>query len=93
MDWISHRAMWPFFPLLFFLVLSACSSQSLTLVHPQSGATVKCAATGSGIMAGWVEGLMEECAQGYEKQGYVPVNKLTPQQRADLERRGLLPQE
>ena len=93
MVWVSRRTIGLFFPLLFFLGLSACSSQSLTLVHPQSGATVKCAATGSGIVAGWVEGLMEECAQGYKKQGYLPVSELTPQQRADLERRGLLPPE
>lgn len=60
----------------------------LSLVHPQTGATVKCA--GAGIMAGYVDGLMEECSQGYERQGYMPMNKPSPQQRTDLERRGLL---
>jgi hypothetical protein len=34
---------------------------------------------------------VEECLRSYERQGYVPVEKLTPEQRADLERRGVLP--
>lgn len=42
-------------------------------------------------MAGSAEGFVEGCIKGYEGQGYVPVEKLTPDQRADLERRGLLP--
>lgn len=70
------------------LGLQACASKSVALIHPQSGATAKCGAAGVGIMA---EGFVEGCIKGYEGQGYVPVEKLTPDQRADLERRGLLP--
>lgn len=42
-------------------------------------------------MAAGVGGFVEECLKTYGGQGYVPVEKLTPEQRADLERRGLLP--
>lgn len=78
--------------LLFCLVsLPSCASQSVMLVHPQSGATVRCGAAGVGIMAAGAEGFVEECLRKYGGQGYVPVEKLTPEQRADLERRGLLP--
>lgn len=67
-----------------------CASQSLVLVEPRTGSTVKCGAMGSGILASAVSSSMEECSK-YEEKGYVPVEKLTPQERADLERRGLLP--
>ena len=76
---------------LLFLILFGCSSQSVMLVHPQSGATIKCGATGTGMMAGAAQSLVEECSKRYESQGYVDVEKLTPQQRVDLERRGVLP--
>ena len=77
--------------LLLMLALTGCSSQSVMLVHPQSGATVRCSATGTGVMAGAAGGVVEECSKNYERQGYVAVEKLTPQQRTDLERRGVLP--
>jgi hypothetical protein len=79
-----------FSPLL-FLILFGCTSQSVMLVHPQSGATIKCGAAGAGIMAGAAAAMVEECSKKYESQGYVDVEKLTPQQRGDLERRGVLP--
>ena len=78
---------WP----LLLLILFGCVSRSVMLVHPQSGATAKCGAAGTGVMAGNAQGLVEECRKKYESQGYVDVETLTPQQRADLERRGLLP--
>lgn len=71
--------------------LQGCASQSVMLVHPQSGATIKCGAAGAGIMARSAEGFVEDCLRAYERQGYVPEDKLTPGQRADLERRGILP--
>ena len=76
--------------LLWMLALTGCSSQSVMLVQPQSGATVKCGATGAGLMAGAVGGMVDECQKKYESEGYVTVEKLTPVQRADLERRGVL---
>ena len=79
--------LWP----LLLLILFGCVSQSVVLVHPQSGATAKCGATGSGVMAGAAGELVEDCRKKYESQGYVDVENLTREQRADLERRGLLP--
>lgn len=78
---------------LFFGIaaLAGCASRSALLVHPQSGATVRCGAAGAGIMAGSADSLVEECLKKYERQGYVDMEHLTPEQRADLERRGLLP--
>jgi len=73
------------------LSLQACASQSVLLVHPQSGATVRCNASGSGLMSGFAEGFVEECVSRYEKEGYISTDKLTPEQRVDLEKRGVLP--
>ena len=77
---------------LFCLVsLQGCASRSVMLVHPQSGATIKCGAEGTGIMAGTVDSLVGDCLNRYESQGYIEVEQLTPQQRANLENRGVLP--
>ncbi len=67
-----------------------CASQNLVLVHPRTGSTISCGGSGSGILAPAVGSAMEECLK-YENEGYIPVVKLTPEERADLERRGLLP--
>ncbi|TMA11663.1 MAG: hypothetical protein E6J89_07060 [Deltaproteobacteria bacterium] len=78
---------------LFFCILSfqGCANQSVLLVHPQSGATVRCNASGTGLMSGFAEGFVEECVTRYEKEGYLSPDKLTPEQRIDLEKRGVLP--
>ena len=90
---IARRAL--SFPLLAFslLMISACSSQGVTLVHPQSGSTMKCAATGVGIGSGWVTSFIGDCVRQYQSKGYVPLAELTPEQRADLEKRGLFPRD
>ena len=54
---------------------------------------MRCGAAAVGIMGGVAEGFAEECAKRLENQGYIRVDKLTPEQRADLERRGILPKE
>jgi hypothetical protein len=77
--------------LLCVLSLQGCASQSVLLVHPQSGATVHCNASGTGLMSGFAEGFAEECVRKYEKEGYLSTDKLTPEQRVDLEKRGILP--
>ncbi len=76
---------------VFLAGISGCASRSVLLVHPQSGSTVKCGAAGAGIMAGAADSLVEECLKKYGSQGYLSVEELTPAQRADLERRGVLP--
>ena len=85
------RRVYPLPFLVCLIGLVSCAGQGVMLVHPQSGATVKCSAASVGIMAGVAGGFVEECLRSYERQGYVPVEKLTPEQRADLERRGVLP--
>lgn len=77
--------------LLAIAALEGCASRSVMLIHPQSGATVRCGAAGVGIMASSAESMVEECLKSYESQGYVAVEELTREQRADLEKRGLLP--
>jgi hypothetical protein len=78
---------------LFILGFTACASRSVTLVYPQTGATAKCSAAGGGFMAGYVENLLEACLSRYQGLGYVALDRLTPEQRADLEQRGLLPED
>ncbi|MGH7771121.1 MAG: hypothetical protein ACREQA_02660 [Candidatus Binatia bacterium] len=75
------------------LSISSCSSRGVMMVHPQTGATMKCGAAGVGIgtMAGFPESFVEDCLRRYEGWGFVLEENLTPEQRADLERRGLLP--
>ena len=86
-----ERGLYLFLSFSSLVILQSCASQSTMLVHPQSGATMKCGAASVGFMAGGAGGFVEECLRSYERQGYVPVERLTPEQRADLERRGVLP--
>lgn len=72
------------------IVIQGCASRSVMLVHPQSGSTIRCGEAGVGFMAAAVGGYVGDCLRHYEKLGYVDVEKLTPEQRADLERRGIL---
>jgi hypothetical protein len=73
------------------LLISACTSKGVALIHPRSGAKAKCDASAFGYMSVVVESTIDECVRRVEKEGYVPIEKLTPEQRADLEHRGLLP--
>ena len=77
---------------LLLLASAACSSRAVKLVQPQSGATAECNASGFGFSAAWVEETLGGCARPYESRGFVRLDRLTPEQRADLERRGLLAQ-
>lgn len=81
------------FVLICLVAISACASPSVFLVHPESGATMSCSATGYGLIAGFAEGFVEECVRNYKSKGYVPSDQLSPQQRSDLEKRGVLPKE
>ncbi len=72
-------------------IVSACSSHSVTLVHPHTGATVECSGSGFGLGAGWVESYINDCTRRNEDRGYVRADQLTPEQRSELRKRGLLP--
>lgn len=71
------------------VLIAACASESIVLANPRTGATVKCSAEGSGIFAPAAAGIVDECMRRYPD--YVPVDRLTPAERADLERKGVLP--
>jgi hypothetical protein len=71
--------------------LAACSSQSIKLIHPHSGATAECSASGFAIGASIADGMVGGCSRAYEERGYVLLDQLQPNERASLERRGLLP--
>jgi len=72
-------------------VLAACSSQSIKLIDPQSGATAECSGKGFAIGISVADGIVGGCARAYEERGYIALNQLKPDERASLEHRGLLP--
>lgn len=80
------------FPLA-FLIFTACASHTVKFVHPESGATAECSASGIGIGASFSEGVVGGCARSYESRGYLRTDQLTAAQRADLEQRGYLPKD
>ena len=73
------------------LLISGCANRSVSLVHPQSGATSECSGSGFGLASAWLQSYIDDCIRRSESRGYVAVEKLTSEQRLDLERRGLLP--
>ena len=75
------------------LALSACTSQTVKMIQPQTGATAECNGSSFGIGPLFSENFVDRCARVYENRGYVPVQRLTPEERANLERRGLLPKD
>ena len=77
--------------MLCVLLLPACVSQGVTFINPRNGATLECSGAGFGLGSAWVKGHIDDCARRSEARGYVSVDQLTPEQRLDLEKRGLLP--
>jgi hypothetical protein len=75
------------------LVLSACTSQTVKMIQPQTGARAECSGSSFGIGPLFAESFVDSCARVYENRGYVPMQRLTPEERANLERRGLLPKD
>ncbi len=72
------------------LAFTGCSSRSTKLIHPQSGATAECSANGFAVGVSIADGIVGGCSRAYEERGYVPLERLQPDERASLERRGLL---
>lgn len=75
------------------LTISACSSQSVKMIQPQTGATADCSGSGVGIGSSISEGFIGGCIRAHENRGFVRLEQLTPEQRASLERRGLMPKD
>lgn len=78
---------------IFLIALAGCASQTVKLIHPQSGASAECSASGFGAGGSFAEGVISGCSRTYQERGYLPLEQLRPEQRADLERRGLLPKD
>jgi hypothetical protein len=74
-------------------VMSACASQTVKMIQPQTGATADCSGSGNGIGTSFSEGFVAGCTRAYENRGFVRLEQLTPEQRASLERRGLMPKD
>ena len=77
--------------LFFLLTAPACTTHGVKLVHPQSGATMECSGSGFALGSAWVQSYLDDCIRRGESRGFAQLNKLTPEQRLDLESRGLLP--
>ena len=75
------------------LALSACTSQTVKMIQPQTGATAECSGSSVGFGPLFTENFADSCTRVSENRGYVALERLTPQERADLERRGLLPKD
>jgi hypothetical protein len=76
-----------------WLGLSACTSQTVKMIEPQTGATAECSGSSVGFGQLFTESFVDSCARVYQNRGYVPLERLTPDERASLERRGLLPKD
>ena len=83
-------------PLAFAFVSFAwigCTSQTVTMIQPQTGATAECSGSSYGFGPLFSESLVESCARAYQDRGYVALQRLTPEERARLQERGLLPKD
>jgi hypothetical protein len=72
-------------------LLAGCTSQTVTMIQPSTGATAECSGTSYGFGPLFSEKVADSCARVYEDRGFVPLERLTPEDRAILEQRGLLP--
>jgi hypothetical protein len=76
---------------LLALVGAGCTSQTVTMIQPQTGATAQCSGSSVGFGPLFTESFVDGCARAYENRGYVALQRLTPEERARLEQRGLMP--
>jgi hypothetical protein len=63
------------------------------MIQPQTGATAECSGSSVGFGQLFSESFVDSCTRVYENRGYVALQRLTPEERASLERRGLLPKD
>lgn len=75
----------------FLLALSGCTSQTVKMIQPQTGATANCSGSSYGFGQLFTESFADSCARAYQDRGFVPLERLTPEARTDLKNRGLLP--
>jgi hypothetical protein len=77
----------------FLLTISSCTSQTVKMIQPQTGATADCSGASYGFGQLFTESFVDSCARAYQDRGFVPLERLSPEARADLEKRGLLPKD
>lgn len=78
---------------ILLLAASACSGQTVKMIQPETGATAECSGTSYGVGPLFSESVVDSCSRVYQDRGYVALERLTPEQRASLEKRGLLPKD
>jgi len=71
--------------------LAGCSHQTVTMIQPGIGATAQCSGSSYGFGPLFSEKTSDSCARVYEDRGFVPLERLSAEDRASLEQRGLLP--
>jgi len=74
-------------------VLSGCTGQTVKMIQPRTGATSECSGSSYGFGQLFTESFVDSCARAYQDRGFVPLERLSPEQRASLEQRGLLPKD
>ena len=77
----------------FLLTIAACTGQTVKMIQPRTGATAECSGSSVGFGPLFSESFVDSCARVYENRGFVPLKRLTPEERASLAERGLLPKD
>ncbi len=75
------------------LVLFGCTGQTVKMIQPRTGATSECSGSSYGFGQLFSESFVDSCARAYQDRGFVPLERLSPEERASLEQRGLLPKD
>jgi hypothetical protein len=75
------------------LVLAGCTGQTVKMIQPRTGATSECSGSSYGFGQLFTESFVDSCARAYQDRGFVPLERLSPEERASLEQRGLLPKD
>jgi hypothetical protein len=75
------------------LVLAGCTGQTVKMIQPRTGATSECSSSSYGFGQLFTESFVNSCARAYQHRGFVPLERLTPEDRTSLEQRGLLPKD
>jgi hypothetical protein len=75
------------------LSITGCTSQTVKMIQPQTGATAECSGSSYGFGQLFTESFVDSCTRAYENRGYVALQRLTPEDRARLEQRGMLPKD
>ena len=75
------------------LVLIGCTGQTVKMIQPRTGTTSECSGSSYGFGQLFSESFVDSCARAYQDRGFVPLERLSPEERASLEQRGLLPKD